>query len=78
MTPDDHFARVRKLVDRKFTDGNNSIELEVEMFRDEKTVCICVANRYGDLTCVNFKADTKALREFVAAINEIVLPTSAK
>ena len=72
MTPDNHFAHVRKLVDRKFTDGDDSIELEAEEFCNEKTVCICVENRYGDYACVDFKVDSAALRDFAAALNEVV------
>lgn len=69
---DNHFAHVRKLVERRFADGDDSIELEVEDFCGEKTVCICVANRYGDSACVDFKADSAVLRDFATAINEVI------
>lgn len=72
MTQNNHFAHVRKLVDRKFADGNDMIELEAEKCFGGKTVCIRVINRYGDSASVDFKADSAALREFVTAINEVI------
>lgn len=72
MQDNHHFAHVRKLVERKFADGDDSIELEAEEICGKKTVCICVTSRFGDSACVDFKADSTALRDFAAAINEVM------
>lgn len=72
MMQDNHFADVRKLVDREFADGDDKIHLTVTEFLGEKTVEIGLTNRYWDSASVDFKLDSAALREFVAAINDVI------
>jgi len=72
MTQDNHFAGVRKLVEREFADGDDKIQLTVTEFHGEKTVEIGVTNRYWDTAGVDFKAGSPMLIEFAAALQEVV------
>lgn len=73
MTQDDHFAHVRKLCEREFSDGDDKIQLTVTEFLGEITLEIGITNRYLDSASVDFKLDSVALHQFLKVINEVVL-----